>query len=191
MQNHIIDARIKGSVPPGTLYDLNKNQKIPGAYWANLKTGEFEAQQCDSRGQPILIEVGGRQSTVCYRGKVVDENGNSRLKYVVRELDEPSGIRDLPEEIKPDAPVFKDVRHIADPLANVKCDHKNCDKLGKWKVSDEVIMKPIQVRGVYYERAKKIKTRVYCDFHYEPPAILDVKGEVIETWDEAGGVRPQ
>ena len=81
------------------------------------------------------------------------------------------------------------------PLEIRWCDHKGCSRRAAWAVGDEVTVTPeLARRGRrrwLFDRAMTVGVRHYCSFHFQPPRILDAKGEVIEELHEAGGVRPQ
>jgi len=66
-----------------------------------------------------------------------------------------------------------------------------CTRDANWSVGDETPLPPVPHRGKLYLQARTVAVRYYCDFHYKAPRILDASGEIMETIDEAGGVRPQ
>lgn len=100
------------------------------------------------------------------------------------------------------------VERIVNPLLDRKCCQ--CSRLASWSVSDEVAVTPQMTAGslmpvgrnqqgklvfrkgkVLYDRGYTVGRRYFCSWHYRPPRLLDSKGELVSTWDEAGGVRPQ
>ncbi len=66
-----------------------------------------------------------------------------------------------------------------------------CTRDAEWSVGDETPVAPMLQGGVLFSRGRLTGQRHYCSFHYRAPRIVDAKGEVMSTWDDAGGVRPQ
>jgi hypothetical protein len=74
-------------------------------------------------------------------------------------------------------------------LSAEKCEL--CSRQAKWQAGDETPLPPVRQGRRIFTCAQTVDVRHYCDFHYQPPRILDAKGEVMETIEDAGGVRPQ
>ena len=90
-------------------------------------------------------------------------------------------IKWVPEKLK--------LTHRRVTETDVKC--LECSRAANWAVGDETPLPSVPHNGKLYLRARTVGVRYYCDFHYKAPRVLDAKGEVMETIDEAGGVRPQ
>src|ERR1019366_1239405 len=97
---------------------------------------------------------------------------------------------------------------IDDPFAVVKCE--SCSRQATWTVSDEVET-TAEITGVSstmvhgrmmlaadlaskrrwaWDKAAVVDRRHYCDRCYQPPRVLDARGEVIQQLDDIGA-RPQ
>jgi hypothetical protein len=87
-----------------------------------------------------------------------------------------------------------------DPFMVRPCDN-GCGREASWSVGDEVSTTPVlgtlprqyggPPRPVLFLRGATVARRWYCSWCYQPPRLLDAKGEVIEVREEAGGCRPQ
>lgn len=91
---------------------------------------------------------------------------------------------------------------VDDPFAAHKCEQ--CSRQATWTVSDEVETTPLVtgvkelvVRGrtvlvtarssrrrFAWDRAAVVDRRYYCDRHFQPPRLLDAKGEVMQQLDD-------
>jgi hypothetical protein len=154
----------------------NGGKIIRKAIWANLETGEYEAILVNEAGESIRDE----------KGKCITYRGKTRLQFTpAANLDPPASIPSQPTSTK------KVAKNIPIPLFSCYCQHPGCVKVANWMVSDEVSLPPIKVGKRFFSRGKTVAKRYYCSWHYVPPRLLDSRGEVIEIYDEAGGVRPQ
>lgn len=92
------------------------------------------------------------------------------------------------------------VERLINPLLDRKCER--CSRLAEYAVGDEVTVTPVVTanhptnillrrgRGkVVYSRRMTVGRHWYCSFHYQPPRLLDAKGEVIRN--EEVKTRPQ
>lgn len=85
---------------------------------------------------------------------------------------------------------------ITTPLFDCKCE--KCSRVATWAVSDEVDVTPQvsqrafrgKVGKVMYSRASTVGRRFYCAWCYQPPRLLDDKGEIIKDLNDEV-VRPQ
>lgn len=85
---------------------------------------------------------------------------------------------------------------IATPLFDCKCE--KCSRVATWCVSDEVEATPQIAKGkfknrfgnVLYDRAATVGRRFYCQWCYQPPRLLDDKGEIVKDLDDEI-IRPQ
>jgi hypothetical protein len=83
------------------------------------------------------------------------------------------------------------------------CSHPGCNRPAVWGVGDEVTASPAPgqitlARGSYthtavvnYRRGATVARRYFCSWHWRPPLLLDVKGEVVEEQEHGFGVRPE
>jgi hypothetical protein len=79
------------------------------------------------------------------------------------------------------------------------CDN-GCGREATWSVGDEVSVTPVPgtlprqhggpPRPVLFLRGATVARRWYCSWCYQPPRLLDARGEVVEVREEAGGCRP-
>jgi hypothetical protein len=86
------------------------------------------------------------------------------------------------------------VKELQSPLLDMPCEFKGCREWAEVMVSDEVIVSPSEVhrrldphrthsrrKSLYYERGMTVARHHYCRRHYQPPRILDAKGEVVQV----------
>ena len=169
----------------GKLIDLDTGKVIPKVVWFDDSNGTFEAYRVDEQGE-VRRDHEGEALVWWGRGnlKFVQEASQGVLlkpKRLVK--DRTGGTR--PKKVKQ--------RHekLKFRLFDVDCGHCACLRPAEYAVSDEEDLPPSISNGRRWARAKTVKVRYFCAFHYEPPRILDAKGEVMSEWEEAGGVRPQ
>lgn len=167
----------------GTLIDLITRKPIRVPVWFDQETGEYEAFRLDAVGK-ILHENG---KPVRYRGK-------TKLQFIPSYTDNQKFI----EKVAPDKfvgtpksviPITK--REKLYPLLQLRCEAYGCDRIAAWSVSDEVPSSPVVQGNRKYETGITIARRYYCSWHYQPPRLLDAKGDVISVDEDACGVRPQ
>jgi hypothetical protein len=83
---------------------------------------------------------------------------------------------------------------LRNPFTTHKCEA--CSRQAEWSVSDEVTVTPEVstmngLRGRFmFDRGTTTGRRYYCSWHYQPPRILDERGEVVEAI-EIEAARPQ
>lgn len=146
----------------GKLWDLETGEEILHPISWDEQTGLFEAFQVNAWGR-IKTDSQGDKLTYTAIGKI---------KWV-------------PEQIK--------LTHQRVSHWGAKCTL--CTRDANWSVGDEtplpVMTGMLNGKGVEFLRARTVGIRYYCDFCYKAPRILDARGEVMETIDDAGGVRPQ
>ncbi len=70
-----------------------------------------------------------------------------------------------------------------------KCE--KCTRDAMWQVADEVALPPLQKGNRAYGRGRLTDIRYYCDHCYDPPRVLDEKGEVMQVIEDGCGARPQ
>ncbi len=179
-----LDAR---SGLSGEVWDLDTGRQIPLVRWVDLPDvpgapAEYEAFKPGPDGNPYYLPDVTPKTAATYRGR-------ARIKFV------PKG--GFPEAA-PTAPVLKpqgkrrQVHHRKRvPLFSDRCQHYACNRVATWSVSDEVGLDPVLVDNQLFTRGRVVGRRHYCAFHYKPPRLLDARGEEIEKFEEAGGVRPQ
>lgn len=167
----------------GKLIDLDTGKPVPKVVWFDTETGEFQAYQTGADGQ-ILRDAQGDYLVYLARG---------RLRFFPE--DKPRAVRlpcPDPEPVtKPPRRTSKDERLDAWMLGILPCSHYACTRTAEWAVSDEEPAAPQIVDRMAYTQATIVNRRFFCAFHYKPPRLLDHKGEVVEEFAEAGGVRPQ
>jgi hypothetical protein len=191
----------------GRVWDLDLNKHVPKVISLDTERGELEAYQTDAAGQ-IKQDVNGNYLTYRARGrfKFIPENGKpARIVMGAPACALCQSPLTIPGS---DLCAFcnakdKGVKNFKverlTPLLNRPCE--KCSNLAEWSVSDEVTATPqlvistypgINRRGkVLFERATTVRQRFYCSRHYVAPRLLDARGEVIEVFKDAGGVRPQ
>lgn len=149
----------------GVVINLATGNPIRKVKWFDTVTGEYEAFRTGADGK-ILFEDG---FPVSYLGK-------SQLKFIPGKSVTPNGI------VQPEPR-----RKLVIPQFCEKCC--KCARSATWAVSDEKQLEPRRVGSVFYEQAEHVGTRYYCSWHYEPPRLLDDRGETIKEIDVKA--RPQ
>lgn len=66
-----------------------------------------------------------------------------------------------------------------------------CSREAEYSVGDETPTQPVSQGGILFATGRLTGRRHYCSRHYQAPRIVDEKGEIMQVWDDAGGVRPQ
>lgn len=91
------------------------------------------------------------------------------------------------------------VERLVNPLLDCPCSVRGCSRLATWSVGDEVDVTPVvgvhlfpdgQRHRVLYLRGATVGRRFYCQRHWQPPRLLDAKGEIIQEFEDGGGLRP-
>lgn len=162
--------------PGDQVADLDEGRIVPHVIWLDVDSNMLCAFEV--KGGRIQLDAQGRKRIYTAIG---------RFKYTAAER------KPLPKvaHLKPDAPVLRRRERIRAPLLTVRCDAKGCSRVAAWSTIDEVAMPYERINGFNYTRALMVDRRFWCDFCYQPPRVLDAKGEVVSTDHEAGGVRPQ
>lgn len=159
----------------GELYDLLTGKEIIKPFWANLETGEYKSYKCGVDGK-VLRDENKKPIIIVGRTKLFWKLVGSNLE--------------IPRE--PTESLNNKKKHTKiTPTFGRNCEHYGCIRLAEFAVGDEELIDPEEKDGVKYEKGKIIKRSYYCSWHYQPPKMFDHKGELISTWDEAGGVRPE
>jgi hypothetical protein len=196
----------------GTVIDLDTNRAVPKPIWVDQEAGELEAYQVDAGGN-IRADVNGDYLTQRLKGrfKFVPRQEPSAAKRVV--MGAPTCARchsqltlpgnDLCFRCHADDKGIKRQRvdRLTGPLFDRPCE-KCRRRWAEYEVSDEAAATPLlygKVTGglarigskILWGRAATVARHWYCAFCYQPPRLVDARGEVIEEFAEAGGVRPQ
>jgi len=196
----------------GTVTDLDTGRPVGGIIWADIEQGTLEAYRLDGDGKPVR-DASGRRLTYVAQGRfsyrphdtVTRKSPKQSATHCVKcrspltlagdELCPLCNARDRGYKTltRPERVV---------PLLGRHCQHKGCSRTANWAVSDEV---PVSCQkhkhasngrtpgtsSLFFSRGMTVRRRYFCDFHFQPPRILDAKGEVVEELEEAHGVRPQ
>ncbi len=131
-------------------------------------------------GQEIMLPIWFDEAEglcKCYQtnpmGRVVTDRSGAKLTWLLK-----GKFKWLPDRIE------------MIPRGNGhKC--QECTSEAEWSVGDEEFLDPELQGGILFSRGRLVRRRHYCSKHYKAPQIVDAKGEVMSTWDDAGGVRPQ
>lgn len=82
------------------------------------------------------------------------------------------------------------VERLTTPFFELRCQHYGCSRLASWAVADEVQVAyqrgRVGGRTAFFERGATVGRRFYCSHHYQPPRILDARGEVVEEVSNTG-----
>jgi hypothetical protein len=180
----------------GEVIDWETGNIVPKVLWLDLDTGELEAYQLDPHGN-ILTDSNGNLLTYQARGN---------FRFFPREFREkklPAAAAlacvkctsplTLPgEELCPRCFLADRGKPLRDPPVGspLRRPCEVCEEPASWCVADEVPVSPVLHRGFLFSRGATIGRRYYCVRHWQPPRILDARGEVMEVEEAAGGVRP-
>lgn len=175
----IIHAKdpVTGKCISGKVIDLVTGKPIRKVKWCNTDTGDYEAFAINPDGSIKTNEF----------GVPITYMGNTKLEFVpnvFKNLDLAKQEKEAEEIAKIDA--SKAVPIL--PVVSQRCQEKGCDRVATWSVADEELLPPVRVGNRLYERGMVKKVRRFCSWHYQPPRLLDAKGDVIKNYDES--VRP-
>lgn len=179
-----IDSRTDGV--RGLLVNMETGKPIRAAIWADLDTGEYEAFKVDEKG---AIMRDNRRVPLKYTGK-------ARLSFIPTQKTSLTGLmKQASSQPKPQSAPRSTGKikyeHIEDfVLLKIPCEHYGCIRIAEWLVSDEMETEPVLKDKKLYPTAKTVDMHAYCSWHFQPPRIVDEKGEVVEVIEDAGGVRP-
>ncbi len=182
----------------GIWVDMDTGKPIPKMLWGDPETGEFSALVVDGNGDTIRLQDGSEKFYIA----------KGRIKFVPRANARPLSLqpvrclvtgnpigtenRQCSCLVCKKTPAIKQrFKQLQLPLFSDRCEEKGCQRFATWMVSDEIALPPFVKGHRKFERGKIVGRRYYCDRHFQPPRLLDAKGEVIQEFEEAGGVRPQ
>ncbi len=169
----------------GKLWDLDTGKVIPRVVWFDDATGTFEAYRVDGNGDIRCDPEDGAPLVWLGRGN---------LKFIQEPTATLVSTPRLPEGCwEQGQKVVTRVKHerLSVPLLDADCEHYACLLPAEYSVGDEIPMPPVFSKGKWWGRGRMVNVRYYCAKHYEPPRIVDARGEVVSVCEEAGGVRPQ
>jgi hypothetical protein len=170
----------------GKLIDLDTGEEVKKVIWFNLQEGSIHAYCVDKFGNLIKADNGDFK-VYWARGKFkFIPSPNTRLQTC-----SVSGASTI--DCKCDScrgRISKAVQKTVKINTPILSDRCQCGRLAEFSVSDEVSLAPVRSGNRYYVRAKCIGVFKYCSWCYKAPKLYDSKGELISTWEEAGGVRP-
>jgi hypothetical protein len=188
----------------GRLIDLETGRAVPRVLWFDPEQGEIEAYAVDEQGR-YRSDGNGNLLTYRARGRFIFLPGKptgqgpkktvhlgaprcakcrSPLTLLGDDLCAPCRALDRNQKNR------MKVERMDEFLLRRPCDYRGCSRAASWSVADEVEVTPQQRGRALYARGATVGRRFYCTFHYQPPRLLDARGEVVQVDEEAGGVRP-
>lgn len=187
----------------GQIIDLDTGRPVRKVIWFDTERCELEAYQIDAAGN-IIRDVNGEYLTYRARGRFRFKPDSAKpLARTNVEIGAPRCLRCGNPLTLPGSDLcafcnakdkgykgFK-VERMTTPFLDCPCQSKGCGMLAEWSVSDEVVATPEVSGRRFWDRGALVGRRFYCSKHYVAPRLLDQKGEVVEVFEEAGGVRPQ
>lgn len=188
----------------GKVIDLDTNLEVRKVVWLDTDKGILEAEKVDATGrtfygadgQPLTYKARGRFKFIDIKlkrprnrfGALVCAKCPSTLTLQGEELCPTCKAKDRNQKHK------MQVESIDSPLLEHRCE--KCSRYATISVSDEVEVSPVickvritngaatsDVNGPYkvaYERGQTVDRRFYCQWCYEPPRLLDPRGEIIK-----------
>lgn len=197
----------------GKVWDLATGRQVRKVLWLDTDRGELEAYQLDEAGQ-LVPDGQGNWLTFRAKGRFRFEPAPAPKAEARLVMGAPACARcQRPITLRGDdlcafcrarerssdslrQRQFSGIR-LTSPLLDRPCEHKGCGRLAEWQVGDEVEGTPAPGTpshpglGRYrlFDRAVLVEQHWYCSFHYQPPRLLDPRGEVIHDLD-VGAVRP-
>ncbi len=190
--------------------DLDTNRWIKGVLWVDEERGEAEAYQYDASGNQVLTydkDGAAAWATVLLKGRfrLVPIRPPAFVRQAVIMGAPNCGKCGSPLTLRGDelCPKCRAIER-GKPIKATRCDifdflHKceTCSRDATWYVSDEIEVTPqrgnidvsrnprIAVGAYLFDRKAVVGRRYYCDRHYKAPRLLDHKGEVIKTDEDA------
>lgn len=186
----------------GRVVDLDTGLRVPKVIWLDLEKGELEAYRVDAQDRPVRT-VNGDYETYTARGRFAFypadakeaaaqpslqgiamgaprcERCGSPLTLRGKELCPRCYATD--RRIKP----LLLAEPLTTPLLDRRCEYKGCSRLAEWIVGDEIPTTPAKEGRYLFDRAATVGRRYCCSFHYQPPRILDEKGEIVEELENS------
>lgn len=184
----------------GKVVDLDTGRVVPKVIWFDDVRGELEAYQVGSDGKVLRHEIDGDYLTYKVRGRFewLPEVAKCTTKIVMGapQCARCNSLLTLPGDDLCPVCRAKDrgqrnkmvVERLTVPLLDVQCEE--CSRQAEWSVGDEVEVTPQLRKRWLYVRGQTVGRRYYCSFHFQPPRLLDAKGEVIEDLGDER-LRPQ
>lgn len=191
----------------GKVIDLDTGQLMRRLVWVDLDTGHFEAYQSNPDGS-VKQDASGGKPTIRGIGRFRFEPApprkdplagapncarcNSRLTLpgddlcvTCRAAQEVSKQARTDGKTRNTMPVRMEA---IIPVLDQHCIHYGCDRVATWLVSDEAPASyepgTFQGKKCWYERGVTVGRRFYCEWHKQPPRLLDPRGEVIQHLEE-------
>jgi hypothetical protein len=165
----------------GVVIDLDTNLPVRKVVWLDVEEGLVHAEKVDAYGNNLLGPSG---ELLYYIAK-------GRFRFI------PGPTLPKPQAPKPDpAELPEALRRIhksfpvQHQVVSDTCAHYGCSRVATWSTCDEVDLPPEWHNGLLYARGKIVTNRRWCDKHYVPPRLVDVKGEIVQVWDSVKS-RPQ
>ena len=151
----------------GTLVNVDSGEKIPYAFWADIQDDPKRA----GRFGAYVLGIDGFPLTPRRR-----YYGRCRLRFDLAKTGTPTQQGVL--GTSPPRPVPR--RGV--PVLMLKdrpCQHYGCIRLASWMTSEEEEM-PVEVDrfGRRFERARMLRARFWCSWHYEWPTLRHSDGEI-------------
>jgi hypothetical protein len=208
MRLHASQLRVRAKV-----VDLDTGRDLKEVIWVDESAGLCEAYQVGPDGKRVLtVDVDGAAAwrTVTLKGRfklvLLDrpERAVDKIKMgapACARCKSPLTLRgdDLCVRCKAKdrGKPLKDLRRLDPTDLRHKCER--CSRDATWSSADEVLATPAKgvvkggpklLGGAYlFDQAAVVGRRYFCDWHHQPPRLLDDKGEVIKV-DEESPHRP-
>jgi hypothetical protein len=185
----------------GQIVDLDTGRTVPRVLWFDTDQGELEAFAVDEQGA-LRLDGQGNFLTVRMKGRFRFVPRGAASSRKIR-LGAPqcalcgSSLTLLGDDLCPGCRAAQ--RHQKHPmrveplpefLLGQSCEHSGCDRPAVWSVADEVEVTPQQSQGIFFQRGATVGRHFYCSHHWQPPRLLDERGEVIEKLEDSS-VRPE
>ena len=167
----------------GRLYaDLGKGMYcIPCVIWYDLEAKQFEAYRVGPLWKPFTLNAG--RHVIRINGEKQKWGATAKeLRFVE---DAVMGRIALHEMAKRAEPVkVRQGTRLARPDPRRRCEGYACDRPVEWMTMEERTEPPAVVNGVKYDCASFVRCRYWCSWCYEPPQLVDARGDIVQVYDE-------
>lgn len=195
----------------GSVIDLDTGERVARVAAVDPEAGLLERYKTDAGGRVLRDAVTGMPLLEMAKGRFrLDlrprpKRGSRRTNFGAPQCARCGGNMTLPgDDLCPVCRAREQGRVIRVDQVGSALDARPCDngcgRSATWSVSDETAVTPVpgvwrnpdgSEEEVLYGRGALVARKWYCSWCYQPPRILDARGEVMRVIEDAGGCRPE